>query len=78
MGLSQETEAHIARLRQQEILHLLRDQGPMSSIRLKNKFKTGRGNIVKDIDQLRARGHDIRTSMTTEDGMYVALFTLKQ
>ena len=78
MGLTEGQKVHIMHGRQREILKLLKEQGPMSSIQLARKFKVGRATIFQDVRDLKARNHPIQiSSMTTEVGLYVALIELK-
>ena len=78
MGLTEAEKARQTRCRQQELLKLLKEQGPMSSISLARKFKTGRAEIFQDVRDLRMHNHPIEiSSMITEGGMYVALIELR-
>ena len=65
-----------AHFRQEKIIKLL-SVGKASSAKMAQRFNVSRGQIIQDIRDLRRSGYPIQTSsMTTERGMYVAVFEL--
>ena len=63
--------------RQSRILQMVSQPGGATSSRLAEYFRVDRGQIVNDIRDLRAQGYPIQTSsMTTEGGMYMAVFEM--
>lgn len=74
MGL---TKDQTKSYRQKRILQMVAKPGGATSSRLAEYFRVGRGQIINDIRELRAKGYPIQTSsMVTENGMYVAVFEL--
>ena len=74
MGLTKEQTAGY---RQSRILQMVSRPGGATSYELAKHFKVGRGQIIQDVKELRAKRYPIQSSsMTTEGGMYVVRFEL--
>lgn len=74
MGMTREQKAGY---RQSRILEQLSKPGAVSSGKLAKMLKVDRGTIIKDVKELRKKGHPIQTgAMVTEDGMYQVQFEL--